>query len=60
MTAQSAIYHVRAVPHTAVLLCRLLLALADVEQEASDWAQVIQLAQAASRAAQDAEVISRR
>lgn len=40
--------------------CRLLLALADVEQETSNWAQVIQLAQAASRAAQDAEVMSRR
>jgi hypothetical protein len=51
------VHQVHAVHITAVLLCRLLLALADVEQETSNWAQVIQLAQAASRAAQDAEVV---
>jgi hypothetical protein len=41
---------------TSVLLRRLLLALADVELETSNWARIIDLAQAASRAAQDAEV----
>jgi hypothetical protein len=56
LNAQVTIHQVHAVQMASVLLCRLLLALADVEQETSNWAQVIQLAQAASRAAQDAEV----
>ena len=57
LTDRCDIQQLHAVLDAAVLLCRLLLGLADVEQENSNWAQVIQLAQAASRAAQDAEVV---
>lgn len=39
---------------------RLLLALADVEQEDSNWGRIVELAQAASKAAQVDEVRCRR
>jgi len=37
-------------------MSRLLLALADVEHEDSNWPRIVELAQAASKAAQAVEV----